>query len=1297
MATILLSAAGAAIGSAIGGTAFGLSAAVIGRAVGATVGRVIDARILGAGSPAVERGKVDRFRLTGASEGAPIATAHGRVRIAGQVIWASRFEEIVTESGGGKGAPSQPTVRNYSYSVSLAIALCEGEISRVGRVWADGNEISRRDLTLRVYSGSEDQLPDPKIEAVEGVGQAPAYRGVAYVVIEDLDLGRFGNRVPAFSFEVMRTGEGDLAEHVRAVAVIPGTGEYALATTAVHFEEGPGRARSANVHTPWGGTDFEVSLEALAEELPRCEAASLVVSWFGDDLRCGSCAIRPKVEQAALDGIGMPWSVSGIDRASAGVVPFEGTRPVYGGTPSDASVIEAIRAMAAVGQAVMFYPFILMEQMDGNGRPDPWTGAADQPVLPWRGRITTSLAPGREGSPDGTAAAEAEVAAFFGTARATDFDVTGGGVRFTGTDTGSYRRFILHYAHLCAVSGGVDAFCIGSEMRSLTQIRGGGNSFPAVDALRDLAAEVRGILGASVRVGYAADWSEYFGYHPQDGSGDVFFHLDPLWSDPQIDFIGIDNYMPLSDWREGPDHADAGWGAIYNPDYLKANIAGGEGYDWFYRTAEAEALQLRSPITDGAYGEPWVFRYKDLRNWWQERHYDRPGGVRASLPTDWEPGMKPIWFTEIGCAAIDKGTNQPNKFLDPKSSESALPKYSNGGRDDLIQMQYLRAIAEFWSDPSNNPVSEVYGEAMVEAGRMFVWAWDARPYPFFPGNTEVWSDGGNYARGHWLTGRSTSRSLAGVVREICIKGGVESVETDQLYGVVRGFSPTPGEGARSRLQGLLLAYSADAVEKDGALVFRNRTAGDPILLTQDELASGDGGALVAFTRAPEAEVSGRVRLAFVEADGDYEIRSVDSIFPDEASQGVAESELAIALTAGEAKATVDRWLSEARVGRDLARFAVPPSCDLAAGDVVRLEAGAFRGTYRIDRIEDAGAKQIEAVRVEASIYDAAPVEEETPVARPVAVPLPVWASIRDLPVVPGREDNAAPWIAATADAWPGDVAVYSSRDGASWGFETLLSRRAVMGQSLNDLREAYPSVWDRGEALDVRLVHGSLSSIDEGTLFAGGNLAVIFDPEGTESEVFQFRDAVLSGPQTWSLSMRLRGQQGTDAAIRPVWPAGSGVILIDEALSQLGAASGQLETPRHYRIGPAARPVDHASYVEVSHQANGLALMPYRPAHLRATRTGDGSLEVRWTRRTRVDGDGWTLSEVPLGEVFEAYRVRIRAAGLLRREVTVSVPYWTYGVAEQAEDALAGGFTVEVAQISDRVGPGHFARIEING
>ena len=461
---------------------------------------------------------------------------------------------------------------------------------------------------------------------------APAYRGTAYVVIENLDLTPYGNRIPQFNFEVFRRPPAGLpgvprppALDVRGVALVPGCGEYALATEEVHFRRGRGDNVVLNVHNDRGVPDLVASLDQLSADLPNARSVSLVVSWFGDDLRCDRCTLRPAVEQAGEDGTPMRWVVSGQGRSSAREVSRLAGRPIFGGTPADESVLQAIARMKADGLAVMFYPFILMDIQAGNGLSDPWSGAADQPPVPWRGRITLAKAPGRAGSADKSAAAAEEVAAFFGRATAGDFHGSGETVEYEGPSEWSYRRFVLHYAHLCARAGGVDAFCIGSEMRGLTQIRDSADGYPAVRELCDLAEEVRSILGPDTKIGYAADWSEYFGHQPGDGSGDVLYHLDPLWASPEIDFIGIDNYMPLSDWRDGAGHADAAAGSIYDLAYLKGNVAGGEGYDWYYADAEGRAGQDRIPISDGAYGEDWVFRYKDLVSWWSEPAREPPG------------------------------------------------------------------------------------------------------------------------------------------------------------------------------------------------------------------------------------------------------------------------------------------------------------------------------------------------------------------------------------------------------------------------------------------------------------------------------------------------------------------------------------------------------------------------------------------------------------------------------------------------------------------------------------------------
>src|SRR6185437_5267973 len=172
---------------------------------------------------------------------------------------------------------------------------------------------------------------------------------------------------------------------------------------------------------------------------------------------------------------GGTWSVAGADRSSAYVVSQIDGRAAFGGTPSDDSVRDLIADLKARGIKVTLYPFLMMDIPAGNTLSDPTTGAASQPVYPWRGRITCDPAPGQPGSPDGTADAATQVDAFFS----------------GGADAWNYRNMILHYASLAVDAGGVDAFLIGSELKALTRVRSAPGVYPAVDALVMLAGDVK--------------------------------------------------------------------------------------------------------------------------------------------------------------------------------------------------------------------------------------------------------------------------------------------------------------------------------------------------------------------------------------------------------------------------------------------------------------------------------------------------------------------------------------------------------------------------------------------------------------------------------------------------------------------------------------------------------------------------------------------------------------------------------------------------------------------------------------
>ncbi len=1281
MATLILGAAGAGLGAVLGGPLGG----TIGRAAGGVAGALVDQRLLGGGGRAVETAPAPGLRVQSGREGAPIPRVHGRIRVTGHVIWASEYRETFGRSVGGKagGLGARPVLQTRRRSVSLALALCEGPIDRLGRVWANGRPLARDAVELRLHRGDEDQPPDPLILGLEGA--APAFRGTAYVVLEELDLTPFGGRIPQLAFEVFRHprivgGSAEigrpLSDMVRGVALSPGSGEFSLETRPVRRRLGPGAAASENVHGPDGRADLLAALDQLQEEAPACGSVLLLSTWFGDDLRCGTCRIEPRVETRDKRTEPVSWRVGGMGRDGARPVGMRDGRPVFGGTPSDGGVIAAIRELRARGLRPVFYPFLMMDVPPGSGLPDPW-GGAEQAPYPWRGRITSEIAPGRPGSPEGSAAVAAEMAAFFGAAQPGDFTPDGDSVVYRGPAEWSFRRFVLHYAHLCALAGGVGAFCIGSEMRGLTTLRAGPGSYPAVDAMRQLARDVRAVLGPEARIGYAADWSEYFGHQPADGSGDAVFHLDPLWADPAIDFVGIDNYMPIADWRGEPGEADAAEGGPHRLAYLRKGVAGGEGWEWYYASPEDRQAQRRSPIADGAHGEPWVFRYKDIASWWARPHHDRIGGVRAATPTAWAPCSKPIWFTELGCPAVDNGANQPNLFVDPKSSETGLPHFSAGVRDDAAQRRFLQAVLEHWNDPSNNPVSPVYGGPMVDPAAVHVWTWDARPWPEFPGRTDVWADGENHRLGHWINGRMAAPGLAEVVAAICAEAGV-AVDVDGLHGVVPGYLVEATQTARQSLQPLMLAYGFDMVESGPGMRAVMRTALPVGGLSAADCVQGDGaeGALEVL-RGPGVGEASALRFAYLDGEADY-APAVAELRPGGSAE-TARVETALALGTELARILAQRMAAELAQPPGTARFRLPPSrFDLEPGDVVEVSGCAGRGIFRVDRIVDAMAREVEASAVAAAPRPAAATVGRAPLK---TAPLrhPPIAAVVEAPEPWGAGDRALLHVAAFAEPWPGPLGVWrEERPGEGWRLQGAIEAPATMGVVVADGPAWARDRWGMGP--EVRLWGGSLPSASRGAVLDGANIAAVEGPLGWEA--LQYSDATLIGPDHWRLGGALRGLGATGGGKAAV---GARFVLLDGAALRIAVPPGAVGLRYRLRIGALALGHDDEACTEVETVTTGAGARPLPPTALRFARNGY-SLTLRWIARGRADLDGWHGLD---GAGAPAqWRVRVRAGGEILRVETATECRFEYAAAAQVADGAVAPFEISVAQVSDTWGEG---------
>ncbi|KCZ51170.1 baseplate multidomain protein megatron [Hyphomonas pacifica] len=1150
MAQIVFSTAGRAIGQQALPQGLNLlgrqvSGGSLGRALGNLAGRAVSDYF----APAQEGPRIKALPVMEAREGAGVPSAYGRMRIGGQVIWAACFHETkTTRRASSKGGPK---MTEYDYSVSFAVALGEGPVLAVRRAWANGEPFDLSGAVHRVYGGDETQAPDPLIEMIEGAGKAPAYRGTAYIVFEDLPLEAFGNRLPQLSFEVERVppggAEAGLAETVTGVNMIPASGEFVYATEIVRERTVPGQERALNAWSGEARADFLVGLDQMEAALPRAKHVALTVGWFGTNVMAGACEIHPGVETRQRLTRPYAWEVAGISRGDAYLISRDAEGNAnYGGTPADRAVVSAIREMVARGMKVTVSPFLFM----------------DTPGFPWRGRIGVSA--------DGTAAARSEVNAFVNGAN-------------------GFRRFILHHAQLAADAGGVEAFLIGSEMRGLTQVRDEAGAFPFVEALVSLAAEVKALL-PGVKLSYAADWTEYGAYAAGDGGGDVLFPLDALWASSNVDFVGVDWYPPMGDWRDGEAHLDAlaGYGAADDPDYLAMQITGGEAYDWYYANPADREAQIRTPITDGAYGEPWIYRQKDIAGWAGHYHHERLGGVRQTTPTGWVPGAKPVRLSEIGFAAVDKGGNAPNVFYDPKSIDSALPPYSSGARDEVFQRRALATVLPYWEA---NP--------LVEAA--YVWAWDGRPFPAWPLRDDVWGDGDNWARGHWLNGRSGLTTLAAVVADICARGGVKDVSTSGLSGILEGYALEGVHSVRAALEALRSAYGFDCVERDGRLVFR--MTGDGPVMEVETAALVEGG--LRRTRKLLDKAPARLRLTHVDLEADYQPGMAEARLAGGDPRLVQDVELPLALGRTRAGA-IARALLEAASSRESASCGLPLSgLALEPGDGVRVDGGPV---WRIAEISDRG--MVRTLTCREDVSGAAPVRAGEIGTLPP--PAPVFGNVDlvviDAPGIP-QADGTGPLVAAWADPWPGEVVVKAGLEAGAMTERARLTRPSVIGRLTAPCEAGPVGRWDRANALELVCPGGEFASLPELQVLGGGNAALLETDQGWE--LMQFQEAVLVGQDTWRLLGLLRGQRGS---VPGAAEAGARLVLLDGAVVQASVGPEEIGLDLIWQ----AAGDDEAEMLSFEDRSG----LPWPVAHLKA-RGG----ELSWTRRGADLPESWALPE----------------------------------------------------------------------
>ncbi|HAH10097.1 MAG TPA: hypothetical protein DCL48_08355, partial [Alphaproteobacteria bacterium] len=669
------------------------------------------------------------------------------------------------------------------------------------------------------------------------------------------------------------------------------------------------------------------------------------------------------------------------------------------------------------------------------------------------------------------------------------------------------------------------------------------------------------------------------------------------------------------------------------------------------------------------------------------------GGVRSLTPTAWTAQSKPFWLTELGCPAVDKGANQPNVFYDPKSSESALPFFSSGRRDDVIQRQYIQAMLDYW-DPvaGNNPVSGVYGGRMIDMARVFVWAWDARPYPEFPSRAEIWSDSGNWERGHWINGRMGLVPVGDAASELCAQAGITDADTAEVSETLTGFVVNDTAPPRAALEALGSAYHLDLFESAGTIRIRPKGRPPVSTIAESDLALSEGDAeRFEVTRAQETDLPPAVRVAYSDAWANYRAGLAEARRPAASGQRIARLNLDLVLESAQAQGIADRLLAQAWASRETVRFALAPSkLALEPGDTLSWAVSSPSHMLTVTDLTDAGAREIEAQRIEPSILLPASNANRTRNDRVPLVIGPPTVQYLDLPLLAGTESPHAAHAAAFASPWPGRIDVHEY---FGLGSQVLVSLTApaIMGETTTAFYAGPEGRWDDGNAVWVKLYSGTLSSRSSGEVLNGANAAAIRNADG-RWEVFQFRTAELTAPLTYKLSGLLRGQAGTEAEMRNPVAAGAIFVLMNSAVRQLVVSPDNRNRDMILRAGPGNIPLNDARYVQETARFEGLGLRPLSPVHIAGRRDGgSGDVTITWVRRTRIGGDVWDGGDVPLNEPEEAYQIEILNGGAIIRTLTSTGPQALYTAAMQITDwgsSSVSPITVSIAQTSGAFGVG---------
>lgn len=651
-----------------------------------------------------------------------------------------------------------------------------------------------------------------------------------------------------------------------------------------------------------------------------------------------------------------------------------------------------------------------------------------------------------------------------------------------------YNKFIEHYASI-AKQTKVEGFIIGSEFVELTKIRDEKGNYPAVAELVKLAKQIKLDLGKEVTVTYAADWSEYHSY-------DGWYNMDELWSSQFIDVVGIDAYFPLTDGPEPP------FG--YSAEDVMGGWSSGVGCDYFYDYSKSEPEKVK--YNDSRYA------WKNIEKWWSETHIN-PGGSK----TKWQPKVKKIWFTEYGFPSMNGCTNEPNVFVDKGSIESKYPRYSNGEVSFLSQKIAIEGTLKKWQSSE-----------MVE--KMFLWAWDARPFPYFPNLCDVWTDCHNWQTGHWIQGKLSQLNISDVLLDLLQKTGLKSnqFDTGGVKGLLSGYVINDQQPVRSIIKMLQSCYFFDVVEQGSKLKFVQKGRGVTTVMPISETVFSNNSKLVNIS---QLDLNNKVNVIYFNRNFGYPI---DVKYAELPKQGTAATvEIPLIMEEGEAQNIAEVLLYSSWQERNIYNFKLPIKYAwLAPSDVITILDGEKKHTVRIIKTKfESMSIQVSGVGYDSSIY-----KLSFPSTRSLMLkeypPSHISKTIVEMIDLPHVKGNIASFTLIGEERnWKGATLFISYND-KDYKPIASTNKQSTYGYVMESTDEGLVIVLRFGKLLGI---------IDSNSALIG-------------KEIVKFQSTKLIDKNKYKLSNLIRGQEGTKEYEHT---GGEKFTLLDDSIISFEVQSGR--------------------------------------------------------------------------------------------------------------------------------------------